>query len=121
MLLTANQPIPAARALMPAGRMLPRNPKLTRLSTIWHSPLFGPHVDKMLWVIAPSAVPRTIATTHCQKVSPQYRTPRMPTPTVANSMLGEAHVQTSWSGVPCRSLSGMNSTPPGSIATTLSP
>ena len=105
----------------PAGRMLPRKPNPVRLSTIWHRPSFGPQVDRMPCVIEPAAVPITIASTHCQNVRPQYRTPRMPTATVANSMFGDVHVQNSCSGVPCRSLSGMNSTPPGSTATTFSP
>ena len=45
----------------------------------------------------------------------------MPTAIVANSMFGEVQVQSSWRGVPCRSSSGMNSTPPGSTATVLAP
>ena len=36
-----------------------------------------------------------------------------PTKMVANSMFGETQVQNSWSGLPCRSSSGMNSAPPG--------
>ena len=44
-----------------------------------------------------------------------------PTKTVANSMFGEVQVQNSCKGRPCRSLSGMNSAPPGSTAMTFSP
>ena len=45
----------------------------------------------------------------------------MPTAMVANSMFGEVQVHSNWLGTPCRSDSGMNSTPPGSTATTFSP
>ena len=48
----------------------------------------GPQVDNRPWVIDPSAVPSTIAHTLCQNVRPKYSGPRMPTPTVANSMFG---------------------------------
>ncbi len=44
-----------------------------------------------------------------------------PTNTVANSMFGDTHVKNSRLGEPCRSVSGMNSAPPGSMATTASP
>ena len=75
----------------------------------------------MPWVMAPSPVPSTMARTVDQKLMPKTQTPRKPTKIVANSMLGEVQVQKSWSGLPCRSLSGMNSAPPGSTAMTLSP
>ena len=45
----------------------------------------------------------------------------MPTAIVANSKFGEAHVHSSWRGRPCRSPSGIASTPPGSTATTFVP
>ena len=57
-----------------------------------------------------------IAATVCQRDSPKNSGPMMPTATVANSRLGEVHVQSSWIGRPWRSLSGMISTPPGSMA-----
>ncbi len=120
-LFTANQPIPATSELMPAGRMLPRNPKPLRLITIWTSPCCGPHDDSTPCEMDPRALPSTIASTDCQNPSPKYSGPRMPTPTVANSMFGEVHVHSSWLGRPWRSSNGMNSTPPGSTATTRSP
>src|SRR5215469_14353593 len=75
----------------------------------------------MAWVVAPSAVPMTIARNVAQKERPKNTTPMKPTKTVANSMFGEVHVQNSCNGRPCRSLSGMNSAPPGSTAMTFSP
>ena len=75
----------------------------------------------MPWVIEPSAVPMTIARNVAQKLRPKNTTPMKPTKTVANSMFGEVQVQNSCSGRPCRSLSGMNSAPPGSTAMTFSP
>ena len=71
--------------------------------------------------MAPSPVPSTMASTVDQKLMPKAQTPRKPTKIVANSMFGEVQVQKSWSGRPCRSLSGMNSAPPGSTAMTFSP
>ena len=120
-LFTANQPIPAVMELTPAGRTLPQYPKPRRLSTICGTPKRGPWVDKRPWVMAPSPVPITMARTVDQKLMPKAHTPRKPTKIVANSMFGEVQVQKSWSGRPCRSLSGMNSAPPGSTAMTLSP
>ena len=52
---------------------------------------------------------------------PKNQTPMTPTKIVANSMFGDIQVQNSWSGLPCRSLSGMNSAPPGSTAATFEP
>ena len=75
----------------------------------------------MPWVIEPSAVPSTIARNVAQKLRPKNTTPMKPTKTVANSMFGEVQVQNSCNGRPCRSLSGMNSAPPGSTAMTFSP
>ena len=69
----------------------------------------------------PSVVPITIARNVAQKLRPKKTTPMKPTKTVANSMFGEVQVQKSCSGRPWRSLSGMNSAPPGSTAMTLSP
>ncbi len=121
MLFTANQPTPAMTAFNPAGRTLPRKPKPVRLSTIWHSPFTGPQLESTPWVAEPSAVPTTMARKECQKLSPKNSGPMIPTPMVANSRLGELHVHSSCSGVPCRSLSGIRSTPPGSTATVLEP
>ncbi len=120
-LFTANQPIPATRALIPAGSMLPQYPKPRRLSTICGTPYCGPLVDRMPWVTEPSRVPSTTARKVCQKLRPKNTTPMKPTKTVANSMFGEVQVQKSCKGRPCRSLSGMNSAPPGSTAMTFSP
>ena len=75
----------------------------------------------MPWVTEPTPVPMMMASTACQKVSPNAATPSTPTKTVANSRLGDVQVQKSCSGRPCRSFSGMNSAPPGSTATTFSP
>ena len=44
-----------------------------------------------------------------------------PTKIVANSRWGETQIQKIWRGTPWRSTSRMNSAPPGSTATTLSP
>ena len=69
----------------------------------------------------PIAVPAMIPSAACQKFRPNAATASTPTKIVANSMFGELHVQNSCSGLPCRSCSGMNSAPPGSMATTRSP
>ncbi len=69
----------------------------------------------------PIPVPITIASSACQKFSPKNATPMTPTKTVANSKFGEVQVQNSCNGLPCRSLSGMNSAPPGSTAATFVP
>ena len=66
-------------------------------------------------------MPSTIASTVAQKLRPKNDDREKPTKTVANSMFGEVQVQNSCSGRPCRSLSGMNSAPPGSTAMTFSP
>ena len=62
-----------------------------------------------------------IAAAACQNDNPKASTARIPTATVANSMFGEAQVQSSWIGLPWRSSTGITSTPPGSTATTLVP
>ncbi len=62
-----------------------------------------------------------MASSACQKLRPKIATPMTPTKTVANSKFGEVHVQNSCNGLPCRSLSGMNSAPPGSTAATFVP
>ena len=72
-------------------------------------------------MIDPSAVPSTIASAAWVNDSPKKSVPITPTKTVANSRLGDAQVHSSWTGEPCRSSSGMNSTPPGSTAATLLP
>ena len=110
-LFTANQPMPATRALIPAGMMLPQKPNPRRLSTICGTPYVGPLVDRMPWVMEPSVVPIKIARNVAQKLRPKKTTPMKPTKTVANSMFGEVQVQKSCSGRPWRSLSGMNSAP----------
>ena len=69
----------------------------------------------------PIALPSMIASAAGQKLSPKTATASTPTKIVANSMLGEVQVQNSWSGRPCRSLSGMNSAPPGSTSKTVEP
>ena len=120
-LLTMNQPIVPVNAFRPAGRMLPRKPKAPRLSTIIGTPNFGPQDERTKWVSDPSALPRTMASAVCQKLSPKTATPRTPTYTVANSRLGESHVQKRSIGFPWRSLRAMYSTPPGSTVATLSP
>jgi hypothetical protein len=120
-LLTANQPTPATIALMPAGRMLPRKPKPIRDSSICGTPNSGPRAASAPIDTEPSAVPSTIASEAIQNDRPKNQTPMMPTKMVANSMFGDTHVQNCCSGLPCRSLSAMNSAPPGSTATTLAP
>ncbi len=69
----------------------------------------------------PSAEPSTIASVAIQNDWPKNQTPMMPTKIVANSMFGDTQVQNCWSGLPWRSLSGMNSAPPGSTAATFEP
>ena len=120
-LLTANQPTPATRALRPAGRALPRKPKPIRDSTICGTPNSGPRAASAPIDREPRAVPRTTASAAIQNDWPKNQTPMTPTKTVANSMFGDTHVQNCPSGLPCRSLSGMNSAPPGSTAATLEP
>ena len=72
-------------------------------------------------MIPPIALPRTRASAASQKPRPNTTTASMPTKIVANSMFGEVQVQKSWIGRPCRSLSGMNSAPPGSTSITCVP
>ncbi len=120
-LLTANQPTPATSALMPAGRTLPRKPKPIRDSTICGTPNSGPRADRKPIDSEPSALPSTIARVAIQNDWPKNQTPMTPTKTVANSMFGDTQVQNCCSGLPCRSLSGMNSAPPGSTAATFAP
>lgn len=72
-------------------------------------------------MIAPRAVPSTMAAVACQKLRPKKRTAITPMKTVANSMLGEAQVHANWSGPPWRSVSGTGSEPVTSTAMTLSP
>ena len=62
-----------------------------------------------------------MASTACVKLRLNAATASTPTKTVANSRLGEVHVQKSCSGRPCRSWSAMNSAPPGSTAMTRFP
>jgi len=62
-----------------------------------------------------------IARITLSRLPPKTVTPSTPTKTVANSMLGETQVQKRSRGDPCRSASGMYSTPPGSTAITRSP
>ena len=78
-LLTMNQPIVPVNAFRPAGRMLPRKPKAPRLSTIIGTPNFGPHDERTQCVSEPSALPTTMATAVCQKLSPNTAMPRTPT------------------------------------------
>src|SRR5215471_21743437 len=120
-LLTANQPTPATRELIPAGRMLPSLPKPIRDSTICGTPNSGPRAASAAIDNEPSAVPSTMASAVIQKFRPKNQTPMKPTNTVANSMFGDTQVQNCCSGLPCRSLSGMYSAPPGSIFATLAP
>ena len=120
-LFTANQPMPATIELTPAGSALPKKPNALRLITICGRPLRGPQDERVPCVALPSAVPSTIAQNACQNDSPNASVPRMPTPTVANSMFGEVQVHSSCSGRPCRSSSGMNPVPPGSTAAMRSP
>ncbi len=68
---------------------------------------------------APSPVPMRMPRTACQKLMPYTETASTPTKIVANSRLGEVHVQKSWLGLPWRSASAMNSLPPGSTAAIL--
>ena len=63
----------------------------------------------------------TIAATACQNVSPKNSTEMTPTKIVANSMFGDTHVQNICDGLPCRSATGIGSTPPGSTAVALVP
>ena len=122
-LLTANQPMPATSALMPAGRMLPQEAE--RAAAEHHlrqARARGP--QRRQHAVRDRAERRA---EHDRRTPPartsarRRATPRMPTPTVANSMFGEVQVHSSWIGRPCRSSSGMTSTPPGSTATTLAP
>ena len=120
-LLTMNQPMDPVKALSPAGRTLPRKPNAPRLSTIMGTPNFGPHDERIQWVIDPSALPMRMASAVSQKLSPNTATPSTPTKTVANSRFGDSHVQKRSIGFPCRSFRAMYSTPPGSTVATLSP
>lgn len=61
----------------------------------------------------------TMPVTACQKLMPYTATASTPTKIVANSRLGDVHVQNNWLGLPWRSASAMNSFPPGSTATIL--
>ena len=78
-------------------------------------------MDRIPWVTPPIAVPRIRASAASQKPRPKPATESTPTKTVANSMFGGVQVQKSCSGWPCRSLSGINSAPPGSTAMTWVP
>src|SRR3954470_15954990 len=120
-LLTANQPMPAVTDCRPAGRMLPQNPNATRDCTICGTPYRGPRADSTAWKTDPTTVPSTSEATAFQKLSPKTATDSTPTNTVANSKFGDIQVQNSMVGRPCRSSSGMNSAPPGSIVATASP
>jgi len=60
-LLTANQPMPATTALMPAGRMLPRKPNPIRDSTICGTPNNGPRAASAPIDKEPSALPSRMA------------------------------------------------------------
>ncbi len=73
-LFTANQPTPATRPLAAEGTMLPRKPKEKRPITICGTPKRGPSRERKPCVIAPRAVPRTIAAVACQKDRPKKRT-----------------------------------------------
>ena len=75
--------------------MLPKNPNALRLITICGTPCLGPHVESRPCAPDPSAVPSTMARNDCQNDSPKNSGPRMPTPTVANSMFGDVQVQSS--------------------------
>ena len=101
--------------------MLPRKPKPIRDSTICGTPNSGPRAARKPIDSEPSAEPSTIASVAIQNDWPKNQTPMMPTKIVANSMFGDTQVQNCWSGLPCRSLSGMNSAPPGSTAATFEP
>jgi len=74
-----NQPIVPVNAFNPAGRILPRKPKAPRLSTIIGTPNFGPHEESTKCVAEPRALPTTMASAVCQKLSPNTATPRTPT------------------------------------------
>ena len=106
---------------MPAGSTLPRNPKLIRDRIICGTPKSGPRAASVPIDTLPRPVPSTIAAVAAQKDSPKNQTPITPTKIVANSMFGDIHVQNCCNGVPCRSDSGMNPAPPGSMAATLLP
>src|SRR5919199_3473420 len=121
MLFTANQPMPAVTALTPAGSTFPQYPKGIRDWIICGTPNSGPRVPSNPCDTEPSADPRAMARTACQKLSLNATIARTPTKTVANSRFGEVQVQNRASGRPCRSASGMYSAPPGSTATTRSP
>src|SRR5258708_27997136 len=92
-LFTANQPIPATTALMPAGRMLPRNPNPILDSTICGTPNNGPRAARKPMDSDPRAVPSTIESVASQNERPKNQTPMMPTKIVANSMFGDTQVQ----------------------------
>ena len=120
-LLTANQPMPAVTLFNPAGNQLPRKPNGMREAIICGTPNFGPWADSTACVIEPSKVPTVNATAACQNDRPKAATPSTPTKIVANSRLGDVQVQSICRAEPCRSVSGMNSAPPGSTVDRLSP
>ena len=120
-LLTMNQPKEAVTPFRAAGRMLPRKPNAPRLVTIIGTPNFGPQEDRTPCDRAPRAVPMMMAVAACHRFRPRKATAMTPMKTVANSRLGESHVQNIWIGLPWRSFSAMYSTPPGSTVATLSP
>ena len=110
----ANQPSPAMIVLRAAGRMLPRVPNAVRPSTICATPSRGPHDDSSAWVMQPSALPTTIASSAVGKPSPKNATAMTPTKTVANSMFGAVQVASNCHGDPWRRAMGIASMPPGS-------
>src|ERR1700674_1609087 len=117
-LLTMNQPKLAVSQLSAAGRKFPKNPNEARPSTIWGTPKRGPIVERIACVTEPMRLPSVTPRTVGQNPPPQTAIGSTPTNTVANSIFGDIHVQKSWIGLPCRSRSGMYSTPPGSTAVT---
>jgi hypothetical protein len=66
-------------------------------------------------------LPIVTASAACQKLRPNADTASTPTKIVANSRLGDVHVQNSCRGVPCLSASATGSIPPGSTFTIFSP
>ncbi len=95
MLLVANHPTPAATDISTAGTALPLKPNAIRPSTICGTPCSGSRADSRKWAMAPSPVPIAMPTTACQKFIPNARTASIPTNIVANSRLGDVHVQNS--------------------------
>src|SRR6476469_8117028 len=120
-LLTANQPMPAMIALSPAGSALPNQPNEMRESTICGTPYSGPRAESTAWVNEPSPVPIRMASAAWPNERPKTPVASTPRKTVANSRLGDSQVQSSWTGLPCRSPAPTNSAPPGSTAMTFAP